>query len=155
MSRAYFLEVPIYRISPKLYIQEIEDEKSTFYINIQNNHNLSHERVLSLFKSSKDEWKYNEIIGGLWFWYDGLIKVDLYLTSRRISKVLKNKDIAHKWKIHELNVGHKSNWEIFNIINEYLDFLQQDRFKKNYISKDSFIKLGRFIDYISLFRNLK
>lgn len=155
MSRSYFLEIPIYRVSPKIYIQEIEDERLDFCINMQNGHKFTKERSLSLFKTSRNEWRYNEIIGGLWFWYDGLVKVDLYLTPKRISKVLKNKNITFRWKIYELNVWYKSNLEIYEVINGYLDLLQRDRFNKNFIDKDFFIELGWFIDYVSLFRKIK
>ena len=170
MSTKFVFDIPIYRVSPEDYSQEIakllEKETSPEYwceewgIDIES---LSEEQVTKItqrlvnsfnFRESSPQnrcWKYNELIG---FINIVVGKFSLkgecwFIDSKRISKVIVRKTYEYRDKAFEVWIlANDSSRDILRKIYECLEEVKKRKpFKSRYLDLEAFDNISPFIDW--------
>ena len=170
--------IPIYRQSKEEFLIEIKKEfekvEQNLIEDILSSGIASEE--LELFKSKdkkearfkrwlsqkKINWEYNQIIGWIELYAHGvIIKAELwFIDSKRILKILKNKNIIYRGKIGDVSdITYQNNMEIRKDIIDFIDYLRKGEegytyLKKYYIHDKLFINSINYIDIKSLVNSL-
>ncbi len=160
MFEPVFFEIPIYRISNKKYLEEMNSMREKYYSNYPG---VKEGIYFESFKNLIEQqhwypWRYNEVIGYLNLYIFGSqFRIDYWLVSnQRINKGIRKKKFVYWGKTYEATIRkNKNSAEIFEWILEQLEKLQNERrFKKRYFDLRTFKVVGKFIDWQTLCNEL-
>jgi hypothetical protein len=156
------LEIPIYRVSPEVFEEEMQKELDKICNPLKMFEELFPANAKEKYDAHRHEmelhigypWKFNEIIGWVLLNIDGsTFSGDLfYKDAKRITKGSKSKinikALAFRFDVEE----HMTNFDVYSkILGELKGLAKKGVTKNRHIDSHRFETLGRYIDWKLLF----
>ena len=168
LGHRYFFELPVYRLSPEEYANEMDlwIKKHMYsggeeHVKLKLEFYAKYPERKALFESHLQNtfggfWQYNEIIGYIKLHFLGnQIRGEYYATQSK--RIVRTRRKIFEYKSHKLapEMGisrDASNEEICIRVNEYIDSCRRE-LKGRFIDISNFNRVSGYINWIGLYRD--
>lgn len=155
MNDTIFFEIPIYRCTIEKHSEETQRNYQKF---AKKCYQKSEEDMRDFFYTNLwHPWKYNDVIGFLNLHILGSqLRAELWkVDKKKYNGGITLKPFKNNGKSLELNIPKDLNSkQIFDFILKKLEKLNKKEFKKRHLDLEAFIRVGEFIDWKDLIKEL-